>query len=156
MKKFFSIILIVAMMSLTFPLAGPSYAADPVTQEITSEEMARSIASDAGGSYIQSAAPPSVTGSQVALPVLDKATGSVVGHIVADRAALVEALNTAGLKEVASAVSAMGAGTSTGTLAGTGLSLGTTGTIAVVAGVIIVALVIANNDDGGSSTTVHH
>ena len=154
MKKCFSIILIVAMMSLTLPFAGSSYAADPVTQEITSEEMARSIASDAGGSYIEGAATPSVTGSQVALPVLDKATGTVVGHIVADQAALVTALNAAGLTEVASAVSAMGAGTSTGILAGTGLALGTTGTVAVVAGVIIVALVIANDD--GSSTTVHH
>src|SRR3989304_2544399 len=84
----------------------PSHAADPVTHTIASVVKAKELAAAAGGTYVEGATAPALTGTQVALPVIDEATGNVLGHIVADQASLVSALNAAGYASVASAVAA--------------------------------------------------
>ena len=127
------------------------------TQKISSVEAAQKLAADAGGTYVEGAATPALTGEQVALPVMDEATGSVIGHIVADKTALVSALNAAGLTEVGAALAAAEAGAGAGLAVGTGVSAGTIGAGAVVAAVAI-GLVVATtggDSDEDAATSQH-
>lgn len=129
------------------------------TEKISTVETAKSLAADAGGTYVEGSTAPALTGNQVALPVIDEATGSVVGHVVADKAALVSALNAAGYTEVGAALAATEAGTGAGLAVGAGIGAGTIGAGAAVAAAAI-GLVIATTGGEDSSdshaTTSHH
>jgi len=132
------------------------------TQKIATIEAAKKLAGDAGGTYVEGAATPALTGEQVALPVIDETTGKVIGHIVADKTALVSALNTAGLTEVGAALAATEVGGGAGLAVGAGISAGTIGAGAAIAAVtigIIVATTGGSDDDSTSqhsTTTSHH
>ncbi len=147
----------VLVLSLLMPGAGLISQAYSQTETIAAASVAQDIAANAGGAFIEGAAAPALTGTQVALPIVEEATGQILGHIVAEQASLVSALNAAGYAEVATAIAAVEAGTVAGAAAATGLALGTTGTTAlVVAGVAGAGLALSGNDDDGSSTTAHH
>ena len=126
------------------------------TQKISSVEAAQKLAADAGGTYVEGAATPALTGEQVALPVMDEATGSVIGHVVADKTALVSALNAAGLTEVGAALAATEAGAGAGLAVGTGISAGTIGAGAVVAAVAIGLVVATTGGDADDDATSQH
>ena len=126
------------------------------TQKIATVDAAKKLAADAGGTYVEGASTPALTGNQVALPVIDEATGSVIGHVVADKAALVAALNAAGLTEVGAALAATEAGAGAGIAVGAGISAGTIAAGAVVAAVAIGLVVASSGGDGSSRTSQHH
>ena len=151
--------IIVTVMALALVLCniGLVSTASAQTQIITSVDAAKDLAANAGGTYVEGASAPALTGNQVALPVIEESTGNVIGHVVADQASLVSALNAAGYTEVGAAV----AGTEAGTVAGGSVLAGvSTGTIVTAAAVtaVTVGLVVAaaSNNDSESSTTVHH
>ncbi len=147
-----TLVLFITIISLIMPGTGFILQAQSETIGIG---LAQEIAANAGGTYISGATAPVVTGTQVALPVIGEGTSAVLGHIVAEKAALVTTLNAAGYAEVATALAATQAGTVAGVAAGTGLALGTTGTVALVAaGVGGIALAVSSGDD--STTTTHH
>jgi len=131
------------------------------TQKISTVDAAKKLAEDAGGSYVEGSTAPALTGDQVALPVIDEATGNVIGHIVAEQSSLVAALNAAGYTEVGAALAATQAGIGAGLAVGTGITAGTIGAGAVVAAAV-VGLVVAttggSDDDSTDShaTTSHH
>ncbi len=159
MKKLMSVITI---LSLTFfiTIAAPLSQASAQTENIDSIESAKELASNAGGTFVEGEAAPALTGDQIALPVIDEASGDVLGHIVAERASLVSALNAAGHTEVATAIASAGAGTAAAGAVGAGFLGGTVG--AVVAGVAIVAGIAlavgsgGGGGGGGSSTPSSH
>lgn len=156
MKKF---IVLMAVTALLISGIGIFSQAEAQTATIGSQAVAEQLAADAGGAFVQGATAPALTGTQVALPVLEG--NQVVGYVVAEKASLVSALNAAGLTEVAAAVSATAAGSVAGATAATGLALGTAATAAVVgAAVIGTALVISADDDDAvttsHATTSHH
>ena len=124
------------------------------TEAIESVEAAKELASNAGGIYVEGEAAPSLTGNQIALPVIDETTGNILGHIVAEKANLVSALNAAGHTGVATAISAAEVGTATAGAVGAGFLGGTTG--AIVAGVAVVVGVALAVSSGGSSSTSSH
>lgn len=122
------------LFSLIFYCVAPSIAySEQVLKEIESEATARDIAVKAEGTYIEGAAAPTLSGSEVALPIIEESTGNVLGYIVADQIKLISVLNDMGLIEVASAIAAGSVGAAAGTAAGTGFALGTTGMIAAAA-----------------------
>jgi hypothetical protein len=118
MKKITAVILMFSFLMFNLGYVMPSHAEEPVTQNIASVAKAQEIATAAGGTYVEGATAPALTGTQVALPVIDSATGNVLGYIVADQASLVAALNAAGYASVASAVAAATVGTSAGLAVG--------------------------------------
>ncbi len=125
------------------------------TQKIASEDAAKKLAADAGGTYVEGESAPALTGDQVALPVIDEATGNVIGHVVAEKSALVSALNAAGYTEVGAALAASEAGAGAGLAVGAGISAGTIGAGAVVAAAAI-ALIIGSTSGGDGGTTARH
>lgn len=125
------------------------------TQKISALEVAKKIAADAGGTYVEGSAAPALTGNQAALPVIEEATGKVIGHVVADKSALVSTLNAAGYSEVGAAVAAAEAGTGAGLATGAGIAGGTIGAGAVVAATVI-GLVITTTAGGDDDTTASH
>ncbi len=127
-------------------------SANAQTETIASEAVAKEIAANAGGSYVQGSAAPALTGSQTALPIIEEATGQVLGHIVAEQANLVAALNGAGFTEVATAMAAVEAGTVAGATVAAGVGVGTTTALAVGAAVVVGAAV----SGGGSDSTTSH
>jgi len=150
-----SLFVIFFLLSLSFYCVMPSISyTEPVVTEIDSEAAARNLAVKAEGTYIEGASAPTLSGSEVALPIIDEASGNVMGYIVADQIKLISVLNAAGLTEVASAIAAISVGTTAGAAAGTGFALGTTGTIAAVAAVGIGVAVAVGS--GGSSSTPSH
>ncbi len=156
MIKSLSLLLAFLFLSVNVSSFLPSISyAETVVTEIDSEAAARNLAVKAEGTYIKGVAAPTLSGSEVALPILDEASGKVLGHIVADQIKLISVLNEAGLTEVASAIAAISVGTAAGAAAGTGFALGTTGTIAAVAAVGI-GVAVAAGGGGGSSTTPSH
>jgi hypothetical protein len=157
MKKITAIIMAVAFLMLNVGYIAPSHAAEPVSQTIPAVAKAKEIAAAAGGTYVEGAAAPALTGTQVALPVIDGATGDVLGYVVADQASLVSALNAAGYSSVASAVAASQAGASAGLAVGAGISAGTVAVgAAVVAGVAVLAVSSGGGGGGGGGTTTAH
>jgi hypothetical protein len=153
MKKITAIIMTFAFLMLNLGYIAPSHAAEPVSQTIASVAKAKEIASAAGGTYVEGATAPALTGTQVALPVIDGATGDVLGYVVADQASLVSALNAAGYSSVASAVAASQTGASAGLAVGAGISAGT---VAVGAAVVAGVAVLAVSSGGGGGTSSHH
>ncbi|MEW6602257.1 MAG: hypothetical protein AB1499_14895 [Nitrospirota bacterium] len=125
------------------------------TEKIASIETAKKLAADAGGTYVEGATAPALTGNQVALPVIDEATGNVIGHIVAEQSSMVSALNAAGYTEVGAALAATEAGAGAGLAVGAGISAGTIGAGAAAAAAAI-GLVVASTGGGDSDTTSQH
>ena len=134
MTKAKSLFVIFVLFSLIFYSIAPSISySEQVMTEIDSEATARDIAVKAEGTYIEGATAPTLSGSEVALPIIEESTGNVLGYIVADQIKLISVLNDMGLIEVASAIAAGSVGAAAGTAAGTGFALGTTGMIAAAA-----------------------
>ena len=159
MKKITAVVIIFSFLMFNLTYVIPSHAAGPVTQTIPSVEKAQELAKAAGGTYVEGAAPPALTGTQVALPVIDGSTGDVLGYVVADQAALVSALNEAGYSSVASAIAASQAGAAGGLAVGSGISAGTVAAgAAVLAGIAALAVSSGGGGGGGGggTTTVHH
>ena len=154
MMKALSLLLVICFLSANFYTMPSTAYAESVVTEIDSEEAARNLAVKAEGTYIEGAAAPTLSGSEVALPIINESTGEILGHIIADQIKLISALNEAGLTEVAAAIAAVSVGKAAGTAAGTGFSLGTTGTIAAVAAIGIGVAFAAGS--GGSSSTPSH
>ncbi|RJQ44811.1 MAG: hypothetical protein C4538_09420 [Nitrospiraceae bacterium] len=153
MKKFIALFVTISFLMLTSGLVTISHA-DAVTQKIASEAAAKELAAQAGGTYVSGSAVPSLTGTQVALPVISEATSEVIGYVVAEKASLISALNAAGYTSVASAIAAVEAGTAAGLAVGAGITAGTIATgAAIVAG---TAALIVSASSGGGSTTSHH
>ncbi len=159
MKKLVSIITI---LSLTFfvIIAAPLPQASAQTENIESIEAAKELASNAGGTFVEGEAAPALTGDQIALPVIDEATGKILGHIVAERTSLVSALNAAGHTDIATAIASAGAGTAAGGTVGAGFLGGTVGAVvlgvAVVAGIALAVSSGGSGGGGGSSTPSSH
>lgn len=126
------------------------------TQKIATVDAAKKLAADAGGSYVEGASTPALTGNQAALPVIDEATGNVIGHVVAEKTSLVSALNAAGYTEVGAALAATEAGAGAGLAVGTGITAGTIGAGAVVAAVAIGLVVASTGGSGDGGTTTQH
>ncbi len=125
------------------------------TQKIATVNAAKKLAADASGTYVEGTSAPALAGNQVALPVIDEATGNVIGHIVAEKTAMVSALNAAGYTEVGAALAATEAGVGAGLAVGAGITAGTIGAGAVVAAAAIGLVVASTGGDSGSSTTQH-
>ncbi len=142
------------IFSVLFFSAGLVSQVDAETASIASVQAAETIAADAGGSFVAGSTAPALTGTQVALPVLEEATGTVLGHIVAEQAALVTTLEAAGMAEVATAVAAIEAGAVAGATAGVGIAAGTT--TAAVAGAAATTALVLEGATGGTTTTHHH
>jgi len=156
MKKITAVIIVFSFLLFNLGYVMPSHAEEPVTQTIASVAKAQDIATAAGGTYVEGATAPALTGTQVALPVMDSATGNVLGYIVADQASLVSALNAAGYASVASAVAAANVGTAAGLAVGAGIGAGTIAIgVGVVAGVALIA-VSSGGNGGNGGTTSHH
>ncbi|MEN8263529.1 MAG: hypothetical protein ABFR82_08710 [Nitrospirota bacterium] len=157
MKKLMSVITILSL-SFFIIITAPLPQASAQTENIESIEAAKELASNAGGTFVEGKAAPALTGDQIALPVIDEASGDILGHIVAERTSLVSALNAAGHIEIATAITSAGAGTTAADTVGAGFLGGTVG--AVVAGVAIVAgialAVSSGGGGGGSSSTSNH
>ena len=132
----------------------PMIYAETIVKEIDSEAAARQIAEKAEGTYVEGATAPTLSGSEVALPILDEVSGEILGHIVAEQIKLIAVLNEIGMAEVASAIAALSVGTEAGAAAGTGFALGTTGKIAAAVA-IGTGIAIAVGSGGSSSTPSH-
>ncbi len=148
MRKILGFVLVFAVLFLG---AGFVMQANAETASVASVQAAEAIAESAGGEFVAGATAPALSGTQVALPVLEEATGSVLGHIVAEQAALVTTLEAAGYVEVASAVAAIEAGAAAGAVAGAGVVAGTT---AAAAGAVAVSTALVL--EGTTGTTGHH
>lgn len=134
---------------------GLTFEASAQVAEIESVQVAQQIAADnAGVEWVEGATAPSLNG-QVALPVIDEATGQIVGYLVGTKENLVAALEGAGFAEVAAAVGAAEAGAVAGTTVFGGIGVGTvtTGAVILAGG---IALAISAGGGGGSSTPSHH
>lgn len=156
MKKITSVIIIVSFIMSTLCYVPPSFAADTVTQKISSENQARELAKNAGGYYSEGKGVPVLAGNEVALPVIKGDNGEVIGYIVAELPNLVSALNAAGYTRVASALAAAEAGTAGGLAVGSGISSGTIALGAAIAAGVIALAVGASGGGGGSSSTSNH
>ena len=156
MKKIIALTSVFLLLVFNIGFVSGAYAE---TDTIEAETVARELAQSAKGTYVQGSTAPELTGNQVALPIIDEATGDIIGHIVANQDDLVSALNDAGLTEVANALSAIEAGAAAGEVVEAGVS---GGTIAMIAGGVAVAagiaLAVSGGSDGDSttSTTSHH
>lgn len=154
MIKLISLITITAFF---FFAAGPLSQAYAQVENIESVEAAKELAADAGGTFIEGEAPPALSGDQIALPVIDEASGKILGHVVAEKESLISSLNAAGYTEVAKALAAAEAGTVSGKTVGAGFLGGTAGAIAVgVAVVVGIALAVGSGGGGGGGTTASH
>jgi hypothetical protein len=157
--KTLTVLLTITTLLLSVPFAGIVSQANAQTQTIATEKAAELIAADAGGTYIKGNIAPALSGSQIALPVIEEGTTNILGFIVADQADLVAALNAANLTEVAAALGAAVAGTVAGTTVATGVGIGTT-TMLAVGGAAVIGLAVAagggGGGGGGGTTTTHH
>ncbi|MBI5664293.1 MAG: hypothetical protein HZC49_04265 [Nitrospirae bacterium] len=86
------------------------------------------------------------------MPVIDEASGSVIGHIVAEKSTLVSALNSAGFTEVGAGLAAAEAGAGAGLAVGAGITAGTIGAGSVAAAVAIGLVVASTAADDSTST----
>ncbi len=156
MKKATALLVIVSFLIFNTAYVSRVSAADMVTEKISSVSKAKEIAGNAKGGYWEGSVAPGHLETEVALPVIDS-EGNTIGHIVADKAKLISALNELGYTKIASALTAAQVGTTTGLSVGAGLSMGTVGliagSVAVVGG---VALAVGGGGGGGTTTTSHH
>lgn len=158
MKKITAVFIAITFFIM---ISGPATSSDAkmVAQKIASEAVAKGLAAKAGGVYVSGAAAPTLTGTQVALPVVSEATNKIIGYVVAEKANLVAALNAAGYASVASAIAAAEAGSAAGFAVGSGISSGTIAVgVAIAAGVAALAVGAGGGGGGGGggSTTPHH
>jgi len=152
MKKFTALCVILSFMAFSIGYVSQPFAGEVLTETISSVSQAKEIAAAAKGGYWEGASAPALSKSEIALPVVDEATGKVIGHIVAEKGKLISALNAAGYAKAATALAAVEAGTAAGVAVGAGVAIGTTGVM--VSGIALVvggAIAVAE-----SSTTVHH
>jgi hypothetical protein len=152
-------IFIVTIMTVTLLMSGIGILSTTFAQTstIAAEVVAKEIAANAGGTYIQGSTAPILTGSQTALPVIEETTGQVLGHIVADQANLVAALNAAGFTEVATSMAAIEAGTLAGTTVAAGIGVGTSTALAIGAAIAVgLAVSGGGGGGGGGGTTSNH
>ena len=158
MKKAMASLVIVSFLIFNAAYVPQVSADDIVTEKISSVSKAKEIAGNANGGYWEGAVAPGHLETEVALPVIDS-EGNIIGHIVADKAKLISALNEAGYTTVASALTAAQVGTTTGLSVGAGLSMGTVGIIAggaAVVGGAALALGGGGGGGGGTTTTTSH
>jgi hypothetical protein len=159
MKKATALIVVFSFLLFTFGFDSLSYAQ---VEKIPAEEVAREIGTRAGGTYIEGAAPPTITGTEIALPVIDEETGNILGYIVAEKESLIKELKNSGLAEVAEALEDVAAGTiagvgTAGEAAGetveAGMIGGTTGAVLLgIAAAVGIALAVGSS---GGSTSQH-
>jgi len=152
-KKFIALCVVLSFMAFSIGYVSQPVAADAVTETISSVSKAKEIAAAAKGGYWEGTSAPALSKSEIALPVMDRATGNVIGHIVAEKGKLISALNSAGYSKVAAALAAVQAGTTAGVAVGTGVAIGTTG--AIVSGVALTAGVALAVVESGTTTTHH-
>ena len=155
-----TITVLLTVIALLMSGTGFLFQAYAQTESISGEDVAREIAENADGTYVQGSTAPALTGTQVALPILDEATNEIFGYIVADQTKLVSALNAAGFTEVATALAAVDAGTVAGTTVLAGLSAGTI-TAAAAGAAVVIGLAVSSSGGGGdgtstTTTTSHH
>ena len=151
MKIFTVTIMTVALLISGIGILSPVSAQ---TGNIAAEAVAKEIAANAGGTYVQGAAAPTLTGTQAALPIIEESTGQILGYIVAEQANLVAALNAAGFTEVATALAAAEAGSVAGTTVAAGIGVGTSTALAIGAAVAL-GLAVSGGGGGGGSTSNH-
>ena len=83
MIKTLSLLVAFLFLSVTVFSIFPSISyAETVVTEIDSEAAARNLAVKAEGTYVEGAAAPTLSGSEVALPIIDEASGEILGHII--------------------------------------------------------------------------
>jgi len=129
---------------------GEIDAEEKVAEKIEAEEVAKELAEEAGGTYVQGETAPAVKGSEVALPIVDEETGSILGYVVAEKEKLVPVLNEAGLTEVANALAAMEAGAAAAGTVTAGISGGTITWIAIgVAALAGIGFAVGSGGGGG-------
>jgi len=151
MKKLF-VFFTFLVFSLNVVFISHPYAQ---TENIEAVEVAKELAEKADGVYIEGEILPAIGPSQVALPVLDEASGNILGYIIADKAKLIAALNESGLTEVANALGAADAGAAAGGTVASGFAGGSMTTVALVIGAIAavgIALGSGGGGGGGGST----
>ena len=157
MKKGTALFIGALFFILNIAYVPQTYAQEMVTEKIPSEQMAEEIKDLAGGKYWKGESVPSHKANEVALQVIDEKTGKVIGHIVADKQKLIDALNAKGFQKVASALTAAEAGSTAGLSAGATLSTGTiVGIVAGAVALVTIALIVSGDDDDGVTTTHHH
>ena len=155
MKKGIALLTGALFLILTSVYVPHTYAQGMVSETIPSEAAAEEIKDLAQGQYWRGEGIPVHKANEVALPVIDEKTGKVIGHIVADKEALIEALRIKGYTTVASALAAVETGTTAGLAAGTTLSTGTiVGLAAGAVAITTIVLIVIDEDDG--VTTTHH
>ena len=165
MKKTTVLIIAVSLLMLNAVHVPPLYS-QQVTEKIASKATAEELAVKAGGTYMEGPVAPALSGTQVALPVIDESSKEPIGYIIAEKDKLVSVLNEAGYTDVASALSAAEttaeAGASAGFIAETGIAAGTIGIASgIAAGAAGIALAIGGGGGGGGGdgttpTTAHH
>ncbi len=158
MKRLIAIIAIFSVFMFNVGFNSLAYAQ---IEKIESEAAAKELAASAGGTYVEGSAAPTLTGTEIALPVIEEATGNILGYIVAEKESLISALNEAGFTEVADALAAIEAGTIAGVTVSEGLLGGTTGKVLLgLAAAIGIALAVGggggDDDDGGPTPTPGH
>ncbi len=164
MKKTVLLMIVFLFMLLNIADVSQLGAQEAVVEKIASVSKAKEIAAKAGGQYIEGVTAPALTDTQVALPVINESNGEVLGHIIADKDALISTLNEAGYQKVGSALVAAQttaeAGEAAGFIAEAGISAGTIGAAAATtAGAIGIAIAVSGGGSGGSdasTTTTHH
>ncbi len=156
MKKIIALTAVFSLIVFNIGFNSLSYSQ---TERIEAEEVAKDLAAKADGKYVQGETAPALKGTEVALPIIDEATGDVLGYVVADKEKLIPVLNEAGLTEVANALAAMGAGEAAGETVKAGISGGTIAWISVgVAALIGIGLAVGGGGGGGGgggSTSGH-
>ncbi len=161
MKKATVLIIVTSLLLLNMGYVSPVFSQEKVTEKIASKAIAKELAEKAGGTYLEGQVAPALTGTQVALPVIDESTGDILGYIIAEKDKLVAVLNEEGYKDVASALAALDpaveAGASAGFIAEAGISAGTIGIASgIAAGAAGIALAVSSGGGDGSTTTTHH
>ena len=155
MKKAITLLIILSFSTINFTFITRAYAE---TEKIASIETAMHLAADSGGRYARGANAPALDKKEIALPVIDETTGDILGYIVAERAKLIEALNTAGLKKVSEALAADEEGRKAAGYVDSGISGGTVAAIAagVAAGAgIALAIGGSSGSDNTTPTPAH-
>lgn len=158
--------LVFSLITFNIGLTQPAYsrngeigAEEKVAEKIEAEEVAKELATKAGGTYVKGETAPALKGSEVALPIVDEETGNILGYVVAEKEKLVPVLNEAGLSEVANALAAMEAGEAAAGTVAAGISGGTITWIAIgvaaLAG-IGFALGGGGGGGGGGGSTSNH
>lgn len=168
MKTIIVACMVFSLITLNLGMAPRAYsqngdigAEEKVAEKIEAEEVAKELAAKAGGTYVKGETAPALSGSEVALPIVDEDTGKILGYVIAEKEKLVSVLNEAGLNEVANALAASEAGEAAAETVTTGISGGTITWIAIgVAALAGIGFALGSSGGGGGgggggSTTNH-